>query len=398
MIHRNPVSNHPRRIITMNVSIDLNNAKKEYGCKNYEASLKCYEKLYEENPQQFEINDLITYCWAIYHTKVKNASSEYELLDAVDFITSLIPQGDLNHSNTCPYTFSMFIIIEKLYYGKDYFNLEEFLDKINPLLLDENPSRGKIKSSRREKFYSYASKTYLECGEFEKCIQVSRDALKNITRFTGDNKAWFKWRIAKSLRQLNQNQEALTYLKEVIKVRKDWYIKREMAENYLKLNDTKNAMHYLGQAVTTKDPSSSKVNLYHLIYELLCESEPEIAFRHAELCLLLKLESNSYVPDDIAELDINEDDLNKSELEEEIWRYWYEITYDRKVEYGTISEILDNDSGYIISNNLESVYFDKSDFNGDYIKKGMYVSFLTEKNFVKSLDKEVVKAIEIKEE
>ena len=382
----------------MSISIDLKNAKKEYDCKNYEASLKSYEKLYGECPEQFEINDLISYCWAIYQTKVKNATSENELLDAADFITSLIPQGDLNHSNTCPYTFSLFIVIERLYYERDYFNLEEYLDKINPQFLDEKPSWGKNKASRREKFYIYASKTYLECGEFEKCIQISKDALKNISKFTGDNKTWFKWRIAKSLRQLNQNQEALTYLNEVIKVRKDWYVKKEMAENYLKLNDTQNAMNYLGQAVTTKDPSSKKVNLYYLIYEFLCESEPEIAFKHAELCFLLKLKSNSFIPDEIAELYINEDDLNRSELEEEIWRYWYEITYNKKIEYGTISEVVDNDSGYIISNNLESVYFDKSDFNGDYIKEGMYVSFFTEKDFVKSLNREVVKAIEIKEE
>jgi tetratricopeptide (TPR) repeat protein len=379
-------------------SIDLKNAKKEYDCKNYESSLEIYEKLYEENSQQFEFNDLISYCWAIYQTKVKNATSEYELFDAVDFITNLIPQSDLNYSNTCPYTFSMFKLIEELYYEKDYFNLEELFDKINPLLLDEKPSRGKNKASRREKFYNYASKTYLECGEFEKCIEISKDALKNITRFTGDNKVWFKWRIAKSLRQLNQNQEALTYLTEVIKVRKDWYVKKEMAENYLKLNDTKNAMQYLGQAVTTKDPSSIKVNLHYLIYESLCESEPEIAFKHAELCFLLKLENNSFIPEDIAELDINEEELDKSDLEDEIWRYWYDLTYNKKVEYGTISEVLDNDSGYIISNNLESIYFDKSDFNGDYIKEGMYVSFFTEKDFVKSLNKEVVKAIEIYEE
>lgn len=382
----------------MNNDIDLRNAKLEYDCKNYEKSLEIYEQLYNENPDQFTISDLISYSWAIYQTRVKGPIDEYDLFEAADLIATLVPQNDLNHFSTCPYTFSIFKVIENLYYGKDYFNLEEWLDRINPLLLDERPSRGKNKASRREKFYNYASKTYLECGEFEKCIQISRDALDNLNRFAGDNRTWFKWRIAKSLRHLGQFQEALNYLNEVIEVRKDWYVKREMAENYLELNETDKALHYLGEAVTTNDPSSLKVNLYNLIYELLKETNPKIAMRHAELCLLLKIESNAQVPASIAELDIDEDNLSKSELEEEIWSYWYDIAYEKKVEYGTISELLEDDCGYIISNNLEQVYFNMSDFDGDDIKEGMHVSFMTEKNFVKSLNEEVIKAIDIKEE
>ena len=103
------------------------------------------------------------------------------------------------------------------------------------------------------------------------------------------------------------------------------------------------------------------------------------------------------IPDEIKDLNIN-DDLNKNDIEDEIQRYWYDKIYNRKLEYGTVCEMLDDDCGFIISHDLESVYFNKADFDGDYIKEGMYVSFLTERSFEESLNKEVVKAVDIKEE
>ena len=68
------------------------------------------------------------------------------------------------------------------------------------------------------------------------------------------------------------------------------------------------------------------------------------------------------------------------------------------MEYGTVCEITDDKSGYIMSNNLESIYFKKSDFETGYIIEGMYVSFFTEKCFVESLNQEIIKAIDIREE
>ena len=156
-------------IIMNSVRIDLNKARKEYKSQNYEDSLKIFDKLHDECSDEFKINDLITYSWAIYQVHVKDFLDENNLFEAVEFITGLIQQGDLNQANTCPYTFSVLKVMDYLYYEKDYFDLEEWLSKLDPLLLDDKAS-GNHYLSRREKYYSYASKTYLECGEFEKCI------------------------------------------------------------------------------------------------------------------------------------------------------------------------------------------------------------------------------------
>ena len=125
-------------------------------------------------------------------------------------------------------------------------------------------------------------------------FEISKDALINLTSFTNDNETWFKWRIAKSLRQLNQHQEALNYLKEVFKVRRDWYVKKEFAENYIALGNMDKSLKYIGEAVLTNDPSSKKVNVYYLIYQILNESQPDIAFKHVELYYLLKSEKYAH--------------------------------------------------------------------------------------------------------
>ena len=332
---------------------------------------------------------------------IKFSNDENELYDNVELITELINQADLTVNATCPYTLSIFKIIDYLYKLKDFYNLQDWFDKIDPNLLDDKKCRKNkiIYPSRKEKFYTIMSKTYLECGDFEKCIEISEEALKNITSFTGDNEAWFKWRIAKSLKELNRNKQALDYLKDVMEVRKDWYVKREIAENYLILNDTRQSLEYFAEAILTNGFTSNKVNLYYLIYEFLYEKEPDIAFKHAELYYLLKLETNAMISQDIVELDINEENLNKSELEKEIGDYWHDLRYDKKLEYGTVCNILENgESGFILSNNLDKIYFNVSDFNGNHIKEGTYVSYFVEECFDRLLNKELKKAVSIKEE
>lgn len=380
----------------------LDIANRLYKSGNYEDSLEIFEKFYSKYSGIFDFWHKIFYCWSIYMVHIKFSNDENELYDNVELITGLLNQADLNVNATCPYTLAVFKIIDYLYKLEDYYNLQYWFDKINPNLLDETRSRNNnvIYPSRKEKFYNIMSKTYFECGDFEKCIEVSNEALNSLTNFTGDNGIWHKWRIAKSLNRLNENKKALSYLDEIINEKNEWYIKKEIAENYFMINDIENASLFAGDAVLTGGLSSNKVNLYHLIYEILNEINPDIAFKHAELYYILKLESNAMISEDIVELDIDEETLNRSELEKEIGDYWYDAIYNnRKLEYGTVCDVLENgESGFILSNNLDKIYFNNSDFDGNYIQEGMYVSYFVERSFDSSMNKELIKAINIKEE
>ena len=315
--------------MSTNIKMQLKEAKKLYDSKKYDESLELYEQLFNENPQDFDCNSKISYCWAIYQVHVKNFTDIDELYDSVEFITELIPQADLNVVNTCPYTFSVFKVLDFLYKQKEYYNLFDWLDMINPQLLDEKRSsfKGRVYRSRKEKYYDFASKSYLECADWDLCIKTSKEALTSLKTFTNYGDTWHRWRIAKALKELNQNYGALSYLDEVLTVKKEWFIFKEFVENYYILNETDKVMDFIPEAVLSDDSIKMKVNLYYLIYHILKDTNPDIALKHAQLYYLLKSDNNSEISDDIDELKINGDGLDKEKLVNEINNYWMDFKF-----------------------------------------------------------------------
>lgn len=388
--------------MTKEIRKDLIKAKSLYKDKKYEESLTIYEKNYSENPEAFNEWDRIFYSWALYQSYVKDSEDEDKLYEAAELVTELVKQDDLNKKPVCPYTLTVFKVLDLLYSENDYFNLINWLDKINPELLDEKrfKSNERVYRSKKEKYYDYASKAYLECEEFEKCIEISKEALSNLNKFTNNSDVWYRWRIAKSYKELLENNEALKYLDEVVKVKKDWFVYKEIAENYYILEDDEKAQEYLGDAILTNDPLTIKVNLFYLAYKILKDSNPDLALRHAELFYAIKLENDSQMPEDIEELLIDEVTINKNDLEREIKEYWLEYKFkNQELQYGTVTKIFEHGkSGFITSDNDESLYFNVSDYKGDGLHEGGYVSFYTEKSFDKSKNRESIRAVNIREE
>ncbi|WP_458453097.1 tetratricopeptide repeat protein [Methanobrevibacter sp.] len=388
--------------MTKEIRKDLIKAKSLYKDKKYDESLAIYEKYYSENPEVFKEWDRIFYSWALYQSYVKDSEDEDKLYETAELVTELVKQEDLNEKRACPYTFTVFKVLDLLYSENDYFNLINWLDKINPELLDEKrfKSNERVYRSKKEKYYDYASKAYLECEDYEKCIEISKQALSNLKRFTNNSDVWYCWRIAKSYKELLQNNEALKYLDEVLKVKKDWFVYREIAENYHILGDDEKAEEYLCDAILANDPLTIRVNLFYLAYKTLKDSNPDLALRHAELFYAIKLENDSQMPEDIEELLIDEVTINKNDLEREIKEYWLEYKFkDQELQYGTITKIFEHGkAGFITSDNDESLYFNVSDYKGDGIHEGGHVSFYTEKSFDKSKNRESIRAVNIREE
>lgn len=388
--------------MTKEIRKELIEAKKLYKSKKYEEALAIYEKYFQASPEVLNNWDKIFYSWSLYQLYIKDAQDEDKLFESAELVTELVKQDDLNKKPVCAYTLSVFKVLDYLYSQNDYFNLINWLEKINPELLDEKrfESNDRVYRSRKEKYYDYATKAYFECEDFEKCIEVANEALTSLSEFTNSSDIWYRWRIAKSLKELMENKEALTYLEEIVKVKKDWFVQKEIAENYYILDEDEKALDYICAAVLTNDPSNIKVNLYYLAYKILKEQDPDLALKHAELFLAIKLDNDSQVPDDIEELMIDEDNLNKKDLEREIKQYWSEYKFkDQELQYGTITKIFEHGrSGFITSDDNESLYFNVYDFKGDNLDLGQYVSFFTEKSFDKSKNKESLKAVNIRSE
>lgn len=377
---------------------ELNEAKKLYQAKKYDEALTIYEKRYNESPEDLNRWDKIFYSWSLYQLYIKQADDEDKMFESAELVTELINQDDLNERPVCAYTLTVFKILDQLYSENDYYDLLAWLDKINPELLDEKrfETDERVYRSKKEKYYDYATKAYFEVEDYEKCIETSKEALEVLENFTNSSDVWYNWRIAKSYKELLKNREALDYLKEVVKVKKDWFVQKEMAENYHVIGENEKAEDYICEAVLTNDPVTIKVNLYYLAYNVLKQINPELALRHAELFYAIKLENDSQIPDDIEELMID-DDLDKNALESEIRQYWQQHKFkNQELQHGTVTRIFEHGrSGFITSDNDESIYFNVSEYNGDDLKVGDYVSFYTEKSFDKSKNRESTRAVNI---
>lgn len=379
---------------------ELNEAKKLYKAKKYDEALTIYERHYNESPEALNNWDRIFYSWSLYQLYIKDAYDEDKLYESAELVTELVRQDDLNKRPVCAYTQTVFKVLDQLYAENDYYDLLAWLDKINPELLDQKrfETEDRVYRSKKEKYYDYATKAYFEVEDYEKCIETSKEALESLDVFTNNSDVWYNWRIAKSYRELLDNSEALRYLEEVAKVKKDWFVQKEIAENYYVLGEDEKAQDYICEAVLTNDPLTIKVNLYHLAYKILKEINPELALKHAELFCAIKLENDSKVPDDIEELLIDEETLDKNALESEIRQYWTMYKFkDQELQNGTVTRIFEHGrSGFITSDDDESVYFNISEYKGDDLKVGDYVSFYTEKSFDKSKNRESTRAVNIR--
>ena len=257
-------------------------AKNAYKAKDYRKAYELYSQLYKKVP--FDNSARYSYAWTIYQLRVKEHHTREQLIEDAELITELTRQNNLNYTKMCVYTMSVFKVLKLLYSEKDFDSLPHWLDKINPDLLDEIrfTKEDKTYPSNRENYYIYASVTYFKLADYEKCIEVSREALRTLRKFTNNSAEFFQWRLAKSLRQIGEYAESLKFL-NILQL-DEWYVYHEIAENYYCLDDRANSLKYAVKAAVKDGPMDMKYNLYNLLYNLLETTDPVHAEMHHELC------------------------------------------------------------------------------------------------------------------
>ncbi|WP_405264456.1 cold shock domain-containing protein [Methanobrevibacter sp.] len=369
--------------------------------KNKQA-LEIYEKCYKEHPEEFSFNQKNDYAWTIYKTRIAFFSDEDELFENVEFITELVEQRNFNKSGSCVYTSSIFKVLNHLKSQNDFASMIPWLGKLDPDLLDEKPFRkyGRINKSHRQQYYDWASMAYYQNMEYEKCIEVSKTALNSLKRFIDEGDTWLRWRIAKSLTELGRLKEALTYYEKVIEVRHDWYMYRDIAEIYLRLKKHWISLDYLCPAILSDEPNKVKAGIYYTCYKVFKSSNMPMAIKHAQLYYLLRSESSYPVAYEIDELNFDETQLNRRELEREIRDLWIRYKFkNQKMQHGTVKSFNEERKfGFIKAENDDEIFFHKSEFEGENVYIGQLVSFYTEESFDKSKNRRSIKAVNVRGE
>ena len=373
-------------------------------------AIEIFGKVYKENPELLDETDKLLYAWSLYRSKTQNFETEEELIDSVDIITQITEQKDFsNKSGACPYTLSVMRILEYFKDKNDYPNIIKWVYKLNPEYLNTEVKESKIDGkivkfpSNKEKYYYYLSKSYFELKDFEKCITVTKEALENLDDYIPDNDIWFKWRIAKSLREIGEYDEALTYLDDITKTKNEWYIFLELAENYYAKEDYDKALKYCIDSALKYGDIDKKINLYSLLESLLKDEYPEEALKHEYLIYSLKLNKNWPISPEFKEkieyAGFDVDFRDYWEIEAELNNFWTELKFkDSERYYGKISNIISQGkAGFILADSGESYFFAAFEFKGDkeLFKKGSKVSFYTEEGFDKSKGEKTINAVNV---
>lgn len=393
------------------VKKDLAQAKKNYQDKNYEDAKNLYETLYTENPEAFTLWDKRFYSWALYQLYVKNPDDETELFEAVNLITELLSQE--NHSKkegVCAYTLSMMKLLDYLYKQNDYENLLVWADRLNPNFLSAKTSRFTTQDGRevttasnKEKYYNWLSKSYQEVEDFDECLKISKKALEELTTFTNNSDIWFKWRMARSLREIGEYDEAIDYLKDIYKTKKDWFILWELAENYFFNGDNDKSLEYAVSAALSRGDSDKKIKLYSLLEDLLEDEYPEIALKHSYLIYSIRLHNEWGIDDDleekIAEAGLDVENTEYWKIEKELKGFWKDLKFKtQQPNYGRINRIFPHGkSGFILRDDGESFFFNSFEFKGDPNKyrENVKVSFYLEEGYDKKKDEVKMNAVNI---
>lgn len=317
--------------MTREIRKELNQATGLYKNGKREEAFEIYDRHFDENPDELKHWDRIRYGWCIYYMHIKDSFDENELVEYAEKVTDILKQEDMNRAPVCVYTRVVFKLLKFYKNAEDWDCVLYWLGKLNPEYLSETQGKSgdKIYPSEKEEYYSLKSKALLECGDFEQCLEVSNIALDTLDDFALNGDIWHKFRMAKSLRQLEQPQEALKYLEEVVKVFDYWYVFKEFAEDYCMLEDSENALEYVKKAILANGSVKMKVNVYYLAFRLLKNTDSDFALTHAELFVAIKLENGTDVPEDIEELKVDEDNLDIGRLEAEIRMRWQDADGDK---------------------------------------------------------------------
>ena len=394
-----------------NIKKDLDQAKKNYQSKKYEDAKDIYESIYIEHPEAFTIWDKRFYSWALYQLHVKKPEDKTELLEAVDLITQLVPQEDLSEKDgVCAYTMSMMKLLDYLYKNKDYENIIIWSEKLNPDYLSKKTStfttddgREVKLASNKEKYYNWLSKSYQEVEDYDECLSVSKKALEELDQFTNNGDIWFKWRIARSCRELGEYEEAIKYLNDIYRFKKDWYIQWEIAENYFFMGEEEKSLEYAASAALSRGDIDKKIKLYSLLEDLLEDDDPEIALKHSYLIYSIRLHNewniDEGLEEEIANAGLDTENTEYWKIERELKSYWKELKFkNQQPTFGVISRIFPHGkTGFVKDESGHSYFFNGFEFKGDPNKyrEGVKVSFYIEEGYDKKKDEFKPNAVNI---
>lgn len=389
------------------IEIDLEKARAYNKVKKYQESLEIYESL-EESGVEFAKIDKDTYAWDLYFARIKDSLSIDELEESTKKLINISFQADNSKaSRPCPYTLSVMKLMKTYTEKEQYLDVLRWASKLKGELLSNKhfkPNADITMNSNKENYYLQTTKALLAIEKYDETIKYCQDALVNIPRFNNDNDIWFKLRIAKSYKELGEYDSSIEFLKDIMKTKHDWYLSRDMAENYYHKEDYDESLRWAAKAILARDGKlESKVKLFSLVgYILESKGFEDEAIINKYMYYVIRNAKEWSIEDELKDLlsnyglDLDNKDFNS--LFKEYENMWISLKYfGQERQYGVIDKVLSHGKAGFIKANGQSYYFNTYEFMDDksYIYEGTEVSFYLEDAYDKSKDKMVKNAVNI---
>lgn len=342
----------------------------------YEKGIVIAKETIEKYPQFSNTKDV--YCWCLYYVKIKPPiNNEDEFMKFAYEIVTICSQ-DNKYS---PFTITVLKVINHIS-NKPSYNVEkvyEWVIKLNPELLEEKVATiteketGKERelASDKEKYYSILITALFEKKEFEKCLATCDEALSKFTQFHYDNDIWFKRKKAQCFFNLNELDKSLAIYNEILKRKSDWFIKHEIAELYLKMDNLNKSIKFAADAALSFGESDKKMKLYELLANLcIKKGEKDIAKKHIVLVYTIRKEHEwnlEKIMNIVSRFQVDIKDVKNANFQEkELKQDWENLMFaDKVLNTGVIHSLLPNGrAGFIKTVDKNSYYFDLRSFVG----------------------------------
>jgi tetratricopeptide (TPR) repeat protein len=402
----------------MQYNNELNDAAELYKQNDYQGALDIFKKVWNQTK---ELNkwDMFRMLWCIYRLHIKSPTDDEKLKKTIRWIAHNAKQENCNNrqNNKIPDPYTLSVRTAIRYFKKkqspNYDLLLELTSFLDPkILCHESSSRildGKEREqqSDAEEWYSIRTKALLNVKQYDECIAHCDEALGSFDKFTNGNQIWLLRRKAQSLSKTNKFEESNRILFDIIEKKPDWFIKKDIAYNFLGLRDINNTQKWLIDAALSSAGSELAMKLplfQHLADFFEKQNDIESAKPHLELVLAIK---NTHT-----DWKINKDlesrykrlggDTQKLRTPEVLLPIlhgiWESIKYkgQKKIK-GEIKTILNNKSGFIRLTDNKEYHFSFRDVEGNKnkIKVGCLVEFYLEKSFHKNKESYIAVAIKV---
>ena len=387
--------------------VNIEKARAYNKVKNYEESLKHYELALEADGKLSQ-GDKDKYAWDLYFVKIKENEFIDEMEESAKKIVDLVSQKDSSKvAKPCPYTLSVIKLMKHYSANEQYLDVLRWASKLNPALLSNDqfkPNDEVTMNSQKENYYLQTTKALLEIEKYDQTIKYCQDALVTIPNFNNDNDIWFKLRIAKSYKELGDYDESIDFLKDILKTKQDWYISRDMAENYFFKEEFDESLKWAAKAILAHDGKlENKVKLFSLVGDILeIKGFEDEAIMNKYMYYVIRNAKEWPIEDELKDLLSNYGlDLENKDFEalfKEYENMWISLKYfGQERQYGVIDKVFDHKKSGFIKSNGTSYYFHSYEFKDDkdYIYEGTEVSFYLEDAYNKSKDEMVKNAVNI---